>query len=140
MQVGVGSNVNVTIDVSTFFPTLNEGYAHLLALMSSGMKNAPKFDWRKRTMTIAQNENNPETEIHFDKAFGGVGAGLPTVLNITTSIVAGFSDTYGKFPVAYGNVVVMDCHYIFDNVIEGYKEYILPMKKTDPIQYYILLL
>jgi len=144
LKIGVGQDVNVEIDTSLFFPSLAEGFAPLLAMMSSGMKDGPKFNWRKRTMTIAQKGDNPELEIGFDEAFksGNVGAPgaptLPSVIDMKSNITASFSDTYGKFPVAYGNTILMDCHYFFNNIITGLYAAIEPLKKTNFFQWFIL--
>jgi hypothetical protein len=50
-------------------------------------------------------------------------------------------DTYessaGKFPAAYGNVVLTDCSYLFDMLIKGGFEAIKPFKFTNPQDYII---
>ena len=40
---------------------------------------------------------------------------------LNTTLKAGFSGTFGKFPSAYGNVVLYDCHYIFDNILDWFE-------------------
>jgi hypothetical protein len=48
-------------------------------------------------------------------------------------------DTYessaGKFPAAYGNVVLTDCTYLFDMLIKGGFEAIKPFRFTKPAEY-----
>jgi hypothetical protein len=49
------------------------------------------------------------------------------------------ADTYessaGKFPAAYGNVVLTDCTYLFDMLIKGGFEAIKPFRFTKPAEY-----
>ena len=43
----------------------------------------------------------------------------PTGINLTVG--AAFEKSDGKFPSAYGNVAILDCHYVF-NYILNYEE------------------
>jgi len=51
------------------------------------------------------------------------------------------ADTYessaGKFPAAYGSVVLTDCTYLFDKLIDGAFKAIKPFKFTDPVKYFL---
>ena len=40
-------------------------------------------------------------------------------LKLNSTAKHGFENSYGKFPVAYGNVVILDCNYIFDTIIDS---------------------
>lgn len=86
MQASVGSKLKVTVNIGAFLPSLNEGYANLWAMMSSSMESGPKFDWRKRTMTINGNSTSPEQEIPFDHAFKLGAPDIPEVINITSEL------------------------------------------------------
>lgn len=86
--------------------------AHLTQVMMSELPNPPKFDWDKREVTFNGTEKFTYENLFKTK----VGASDPIMLN--TTVKAGFSGSYGKFPSAYGNVVLMDCHYIFDNLLD----------------------
>lgn len=86
--------------------------AHLTQVMMSEVPNAPIFDWKKREVTFNETE-----KFSFENLFKSkVGASDPIQLNAT--LKAGFSGSYGKFPSAYGNVVLMDCHYIYDYLLD----------------------
>jgi hypothetical protein len=56
-------------------------------------------------------------------------------LLLPSTLKTGFKESYGKFPVAYGNVVILDCHYILDNLLEAAIVYIKPMQKQNPLRY-----
>lgn len=40
----------------------------------------------------------------------------PTGLNLT--VAAAFDKSNGKFPSAYGNVALLDCHYVFGYILD----------------------
>jgi hypothetical protein len=40
----------------------------------------------------------------------------PTGINLTVG--AAFEKSNGKFPSAYGNVAILDCHYVFNYIID----------------------
>jgi hypothetical protein len=52
---------------------------------------------------------------------------------IHTTLKAGFNQAYGKYPVAYGNVVLMDCHHFYDLIFKALNNAIEPLKQSDPI-------
>jgi hypothetical protein len=59
--------------------------------------------------------------------------GISNTQVINTTLKAGFTQAYGKYPVAYGNVVLMDCHYFYDLIFKALNTAIEPLKTTDPI-------
>ena len=81
--------------------------------MTSELENPPRFDWEKREVTF-----NGTKKFTYENLFKTkVGADDdPIMLNST--VKAGFSGSYGKFPSAYGNVVLMDCHYVYDYLLD----------------------
>jgi hypothetical protein len=56
-------------------------------------------------------------------------------LKLPSNLKTGFKESYGKFPVAYGNVVILDCNYILDNLLDAVIVYIKPLQKRKPLQY-----
>lgn len=46
-----------------------------------------------------------------------------------------YESSAGKFPAAYGNVVLTDCTYLFDMLIKGGFEAIKPFRFTKPAEY-----
>jgi hypothetical protein len=84
-----------------------------LNLMVTELQKKPDFNWERRSMTVKG--ENSTTEVLFEEAFG---AGLgDEPLTLASTLKQGFGNSYGKFPVAYGNVVILDCNYIFDTLI-----------------------
>ena len=47
----------------------------------------------------------------------------PTGINLTVG--AAFEKSDGKFPSAYGNVAILDCHYVFNYIINYEKAVII---------------
>jgi len=48
-----------------------------------------------------------------------------------------YESSAGKFPAAFGNVVLTDCNYIFDRLIDGAFKAIQPFEFTDPNKYFL---
>jgi hypothetical protein len=65
---------------------------------------------------IVQSEEKGPTEINFTEMFG---TNNTEYLKLNSTAKHGFENSYGKFPVAYGNVVILDCNYIFDTIIDS---------------------
>ena len=85
--------------------------------MATELQKKPEFNWQKRSMTVS--DDNSTSEIDFKEAFGGGLADDSGFLRLDSTLKQGFENSYGKFPVAYGNVVILDCNYIFDSIINN---------------------
>lgn len=61
----------------------------------------------------------------------------PTGINFTVG--AAFEKSDGKFPSAYGNVAILDCHYVFDYILDyettvvNYEYRFQPLKRAEAL-------
>jgi hypothetical protein len=51
------------------------------------------------------------------------------------TVAASYDNSNGKFPSAYGNVLLFDCHHVFSSSISILKKVLKPYAKTNPKQY-----
>ena len=57
--------------------------------------------------------------------------GARTELTLTLMVAASYEKSSGKFPSAYGNVMLTDCTYAFSYVFDLVEQAINPIKRTD---------
>jgi len=110
--------------------------ARMFALMTSTMPDSdrPLFDFKQKLVSMSNTTDQRET-FSFNEIFGADEDSDMISLNSTLS--GTFTKSYGKFPEVYGNVVILDCHYVFDNILDAWQEKVQSgtLKFTDPRKY-----
>jgi len=71
--------------------------------------------------------------------FRGIEIPLQAVFNNETSVLAApytvkgdYEDPAGKFPSAFGNVAIVDCEYLYDELLDAADSIVAPLKDTLP--------
>ena len=73
----------------------------------------PSFDFTNKLVSLDTN-----TTVSFEQIFGADSD--TDMINLNSTLKSTFTKSYGKFPEVYGNVVILDCHYVFDNVLDAW--------------------
>ena len=90
-----------------------DGKAKIFELMMSEIENGAEFDWPNRLLHFKNHTQNIDD-------FFLTKEGSDDTFSLNMTLRAGFTQTFGKFPAAYGNVVLSDCHYLFDNLLDWF--------------------
>ena len=62
---------------------------------------------------------------------GGYGD-VPTSINLEYTVKEIFDDARGKFSVIFGNSAIIDCNYVFSQVIDAILAFIDTYQEVDP--------
>ena len=114
LDVGIGDQVTIYVDWGGTFSDSKAPRAHLFALLTAGMD--------KVTMDFEQNlVDFKGTSFSFDML--GLGSENDTGYNMTYTIKGTYEDSSGKFSKVYGNVALIDCDYVVEQIMdEWYRE------------------
>jgi len=132
LDLKVDDPIQIKIELPNILPGLEKDtIPKALNFMANELaySDKPKFNWERRTMTV------DSMELDFNAIFGNDTNSTELSLNSTAK--QGFENSYGKFPVAYGNVVILDFNFIFDTIIDSAKTLIVSRfesKKITKIQ------
>jgi hypothetical protein len=110
LGVGIGDEVTIYADLGKTIPDVSSPRAHLIGAILSGMPNV--------TMNFEQ-----EYIQHKDMAYPFSVFGLGTNntyagYNLTFTVKSTYDTPDGKFSQIYGNVALIDCGYLVDEIID----------------------
>ena len=108
LGVGKGDEVTISLDFGSIFSNVKAPKAHLFALLAETVSNVT-VDF-EREMVQFQN-----LAIPWDMF--GLGDTNGSNYNLTFRVKDTYASPDGKFSQIYGNAVLIDCHYVLNNVI-----------------------
>ena len=108
-------------------------YMKMLGMITANLENPPQFDLYNKVISLPETDQHPALNITMSDIFGDNED--KQYLKLPSTLKKGFEESYGKFPVAYGNVVILDCHYILNNILDATIVMIEPLRKKDLQKY-----
>ena len=103
----VGDKVSVYVDWGSSFSGVKAPRAHLFAMLTAGMENVTMNFEHELIMFNG-------TGFPFELLGIGEGSGW----DLTYKIKGTYEEADGKFSEVYGNVVLIDCHYLLNTIID----------------------
>jgi len=111
----VGDEITMYIDFSYRDVSTEETTSSTAPQGGAPTSDASNFHRALATLATLSGSPMP-TEVH--QILGASGAKKDVIIVDKFKVAASYPKSVGKFPAAYGNVALIDCHYVFDYMFD----------------------